>query len=79
MFTWLQRVPPQNGEEGGKEDDEVAQHLQPHRQPPVGNDAGLKAGLVQVHLLLQLLCVVALQRCKVVYLIGASVGWNKLG
>ena len=56
MFTWLQRVPPQNGEEGGKEDDEVAQHLQPHRQPPVGNDAGLKAGLVQVHLLLQLLC-----------------------
>ena len=52
---WLQRLPAQDGEQGGEEDDEIAEHFEADREPAVGNDAGLEAGLIQVHLLLQLL------------------------
>jgi len=39
-----------HGEQGGEQDDAVAYTLQPHRQPPVGHDAGVIGLLVLVHL-----------------------------
>jgi hypothetical protein len=41
----LQAVSSQDGEQRGKQHDEVAQHLQPDGQPPVGYDARLEAVL----------------------------------
>ncbi len=41
----LQAVSPKDGEQRGKQDDEVAQHLETDGQPPVGYDARLETVL----------------------------------
>ncbi len=41
----LQAVSPEDGEQRGEQHDEVAQHLQPDGQPPVGYDARLETVL----------------------------------
>ena len=45
----------QHCEQGGKEDDEVANGLQPHGEPPAGHKGGVIAHLIQIHFFLTLL------------------------